>query len=372
MVLLVDSEVLAQGGGSYASLDRFRQGLRDFFSRLPAGVRAGLRSLGSGAPGDCGTTLQLRPVGPWQGRELQEALGSAPPGGPRSISRALREGAADLVEVTGERALVVITGGDEACGGIPCQTAADLEFLAGPLTVYVVILRPPPFEDPYAAPPPVWQARMECIAEKGGGVLFEASTPRELQDALLRIASSLRPNLTVRAFHAADREIEGTSLESRQDWGASVSMSGDASAAAESSGFPAVFSVPAGEFDLRVWYHGQQIEAGGLRVTGSERVEVQVNFRSGELYLQAKDGAGEEMVGDTTDFNCFWGAEVFEGDDLNKGYGSSCVFPSYFVLRPGTYTVRLWNGTEDHWLEGVTVKEQETTVETVVFKGERP
>ncbi len=370
MALLVDGEMLSPGGGGYASLGRFRPGLEEFLSRLPAGVRAGLRLLGSGVPGDCGATFQLRPGDARDGRALREVLATAPQGGPRSIARALRDGAADLAEGAGERAMVVITGGDEECGGIPCQMAADLGFFAGAVKVYVVILLPPPFEDPYAAPPPVWQARMQCVADKGGGELFEVSSPGELRDALARIAASLRPNLTVRAFHAADREIEGTSLERPQNWGVRVSRSGDPSGAVVSNSFPAVFSVPAGTFDLQAWYYGKQLEAGRLGLTDAEMVDVQVNFRSGELYLQVKDGAGEEMVGDTTDFNCFWGAEVFEGSDRDSDHGSSCAFPAYFVLRPGTYTVRLWNGPRDHWLEEVVVREQETTVETVTFKEE--
>ena len=99
-------------------------------------------------------------------------------------------------------------------------------------------------------------------------------------------------------------------------------------------------------------------------------MEVQVNFRSGELYVQAKDGGGKELSGDTRDFECFWGVEVFQNEDMNRDYGASCAFPAHFVLATGTYTVRSWNGQSDVWMEGIKVVEGETTVRSAVFKEE--
>ena len=72
-------------------------------------------------------------------------------------------------------------------------------------------------------------------------------------------------------------------------------------------------------------------------------------------------------MGDTTDLNCFWGAEIFQEENLARDYGASCTFPAYFVLEPGTYTLRTWKGASHVWLEKITVKEGETAVKTAVF-----
>ena len=79
---------------------------------------------------------------------------------------------------------------------------------------------------------------------------------------------------------------------------------------------------------------------------------------------------GEELVGSTEDFDCFWGVEVFSSGATGKEIARSCSFPAYLVLEPGTYSVRTWKGGEEAWIEEVRVSEGETTVKTVVFRAE--
>lgn len=371
LVLLLDRDILLpEGQRDYFPPAGYRQGLEGFLERLPANYRIGLRSLISGIEGDCGNTVQLKPCGAWSPVELREALRTGPVEGPRSLARGLEDAAADLSGVQGEQAVIIVTSGDEGCGGTPCQVAAALQQAGRPLRIFVVILRPPSGFSPYdMAAPPVWQTRMECLAERGEGMVFQASSAAELRDVLLRIVSSLQPNVTVRSLHATGREVEGRDMERRGSWGAAVSNSASRiGGEMEKHSFPAVFSLPVGEYDLRIWYRGQERSLQRLRVDAAQRVEVQVNFRAGEFYLQSRDADGEELVGDTTDFDCFWGAEVFQGDDLNRDYGASCSFPAHFVLEPGSYTVRAWRGTDDLWMEEIEVKEGETRVETAVFR----
>jgi len=373
MVLLLDGLLAGQdGNGGSLSGEEFRRGLEGFFRRHPANVRLGLRMLASELEADCGATARLKQCGTWPPSELIGAVRRGEARGPRNISRGLEDAAADLVDTTGEQAIVVITGGDERCGGAPCQIAAVLQEALNPVRIFVIVLRPPTGYAPYEAmPPPVWQSRMECLAERGRGDLFQASTAGELEDALLRIASDLQPNVIARAFHSGEREITGASVERRNDWGVAVSPVGTPGRQdIDASSFPAVFNLPAGEYDLSFRYRGQERTVTGLMIFPGERVEVKTDFRAGELYLQPKDSAGQELVGDTTDFNCFWGAEVFQEEDLNRDYGASCSFPAHFVLQPGSYTVRAWKGPEDVWIEKVKVKEGGTSVETAVFAGE--
>jgi Ca-activated chloride channel family protein len=366
MVLLLDGDALSQPG-------RFQQGLRGFFHRLPASVEIGLRSLSGARAGDCTGTALLRAPGPWSASELTRALKDAPYEGPRNISFGLEEAAADLGEVSGERAVVVVTGGDEGCGGTPCRVAEALQESAEEARIFTVLLRPPPdYSSFYGEEPPlVWQSRMECMAERGRGAFYQASSAAELEAVLLEISSTLQPNLTVRVLHAEGREVTGVNVEKRDAWGSSVTPSGAGpEQGRESNAFPAVFSLPSRSYDLEVRYLGQERRMSGLGLSPKERVEVQINFRAGELYVQPKDAAGEELVGSTEDFDCFWGVEVFSSGATGKEPVRSCAFPAYFVLEPGTYTFRTWMGESETWTEEVKVAEGETTVKSVVFRAE--
>jgi len=370
MVLLLDPGILSPGAGrGYPPLGRFRGGLEGFFRRLPANVGTGLRSLAGVMEGDCTGTVQLKGPGAWPAGELAQVLQGASAEGPRSISVGLGEAAADLAQVRGEKAVVIVTGGDEECGGAPCQVAAALQESPQPVRTFIVVLRPPRSASPYGdLPPPAWQSRMECMTERGGGVLYEATSGGELEEILLEIASTLQPNLTVRVLHAAEREVKGVNVETRDAWGAAVLPTGGPAEEKQAGNrLPAVFSLPSGDYDLEIWYRGQERHLRGLPLSSRERVEVQANFRAGELYVQPRDDAGEELVGDTAGFDCFWGVEIFHRDDLTRDYGAACSFPAYFVLEPGSYTIRIWNGEEEAWVEEVAVKEGETTVESVVF-----
>jgi len=366
MVLLLDGGLLSAAGDyDYFSPRRFLEGLESFLTHPPASVRIGLQTLSASTAGDCGGGRQLLPCDLWSAGEPAAALRSAGPvDGPRGISRGLEEGAAGLSGVPGDRAVVLVTAGGEECGGDPCRLVEDLRSDGSPLGVFVIALGPPPGYMPAEAPLPPWQSRLECLAEGGRGRLFRVSSPRELEETLRAVVASLRPNVTVRAFHG-DREIQGASVGDREAWGAAA---GTGKAVYR---FPASFSIPAGTVDLRVWYHGEEKRLEGIGLAADERIDVLVNFHSGELYIETKDAAGEELVGDTSGLDCYWGVEVFAADNPLSGAGSSCAFPAYFVLPPGSYTVRVWNGEREHWLDDVRVRKGKTAVEKVAFKEEQ-
>ncbi len=87
MLMLLDGQVLASvDGAGYFPPSGFRRGVERFIDRLPANIKLGLRSLSGGFKGDCGGTVQLKPCGSWSPAELRNALGSAAPSGPRSLS----------------------------------------------------------------------------------------------------------------------------------------------------------------------------------------------------------------------------------------------------------------------------------------------
>jgi hypothetical protein len=108
-------------------------------------------------------------------------------------------------------------------------------------------------------------------------------------------------------------------------------------------------------------------------VAAGERAEVRVTFATGELFLQALDAAGGEIVGDSAGFRCAWGADVLsrEGDDA-RPVASTCSFPARLELSPGTYRVRArWKGIE-RIVDEVTVEAGASAVRAVSFGENEP
>jgi hypothetical protein len=374
VLLLLDPELVSRQPGGIPPHADFRRGLEDFLREMPSSFLMGMRALAAEEEGSCGETIQLLPLGSWSPDELLDAAERGRAGGPRNISGALESAAADLGETIGEQAIIILTAGEERCGGSPCQTAALMQEMPRPAPTFVVLLnRAGSGGLPGQEIPPPWLTRVECIAERGGGEFFQVSTALELKRVLLRIVTGLQPNVTIRVFHSEGREISGTNVEDRMAWGAVMTpVSEPQSPGIGAASFPAALTLPAGAYNLRLWYGGSERTVENLDVPSGKRVEIEANFRAGEFYLQSKDSAGQELVGDTGDLDCFWGTEVFQKDDMTRDYGASCAFPAYFVLEPGTYTVRAWKGASETWVEDVVVTEGETVVKTVVFAEEQP
>ena len=92
------------------------------------------------------------------------------------------------------------------------------------------------------------------------------------------------------------------------------------------------------------------------------------SFATGELFLQALDAAGGEIVGDSTGFRCAWGVDVFPGGgEESQPVASSCSFPARLELAPGSYRVRArWKGIE-RVIDDVTVEAAASAVRAVSF-----
>jgi hypothetical protein len=385
VVIVADLPALAPpAAGRGASLG---DGLTAFLSRPPSGPAIGLRAL-AGATDDCRATDGVLPLGKWPaGAGAAPFDAAAGRGlGPRNAARALEAAAEELGSVPGERAVVLLAGGDEGCGADFCGAAGPPGGAAQ--RVHVILLATPPQAgiEPGmpeagtdAAPRPVfeppWAAGYRCLAERSGGTIGAVSSAAELESALRRIAGDLESAVVVRAFHYTGEEVKGISPGGEAAWGASMRPSRDADAAdagrlRESDVFPAAFSVAAGVYVVKARYAGQARTAA-VAVAPAERAEVRVRFATGEVFLQALDAAGREIVGDSTGFRCAWGAEALaagnEEDAGAKPAASSCSFPARLELAPGSYRLRVrWKGIE-RMIDEVTVEAGASAVHTVSF-----
>jgi len=130
---------------------------------------------------------------------LAPALGNAPriigmldrllPSGNTPLTQAVHDAASALKYQTKPAVVVLVTDGDETCGGDPCRLAVDLLARAKALTVHVI-----GFKGRYKSynfPSPGGEVReytqARCLAESTGGKYFSAETTEELEAALKSI-----------------------------------------------------------------------------------------------------------------------------------------------------------------------------------------
>jgi Ca-activated chloride channel family protein len=136
--------------------------------------RLGLIVYGEGAYNDCTSIkLYLRPTRNAAGPIL-DIVEKIDPRGRTPLTESVRLAAETLGYTKRSAVVVLLTDGEETCGGDPCQTAAALEAAGQDLTVHVVGYRSE--EGSY------FKAR--CMAEETGGKYYSVSTEDELIDAL--------------------------------------------------------------------------------------------------------------------------------------------------------------------------------------------
>ena len=360
----------------------FAGGLAAFLARPPEGLRVGVRALG-GVVGACGATDAVLGFGQRAGGELAAALD--PAGGlgrgPRNPAGAVASAADDLSPVNGERAIIILAGGEEGCPADLCGAAPPP---GGPRQrIHVLLLAPRLQADADTALPgaadagtpqpvfePSWASPYRCLADRSGGSVAAVSSAEELEQALRRIADTLESTVVVKAFHFTGQEISGVSPGGDAGWGATLRRSTDAAGggrAIESAAFPAAFPVSRGVYVLKARFAGQERTAA-VAVAAGERAQVRVTFATGELFTQAVDAAGREIVGDSAGFRCAWGVDVFPaGSDEARPLASTCSFPARLELAPGTYRVRArWKGDE-RVIDEVTVEAGASVVRDVSF-----
>lgn len=359
-------------------------GLEAFLARPPTGLQIGLRAL-SGTGGGCGRVESIATPGSGSAAgEFAAALAAASrrEPSPRNPAGAVQAAAEDLENVPGERAIVVLAGGEEECAADLCGSGPS--FGGTVQRVHVLLLAPPPRTgvDPAlpeawarggASPPvfePPWDTPYRCLAERSGGTIAAVLTAADLETALRRIAGELESAIVVKALHFTGQEVRGLSPGGDAGWGATLRLGGAAGAGAgtrESPVFPAAFAVPAGVYVLKAFYGGQARTAA-VAVALGERTEVRVAFATGELYVQARDAAGNEIAGDSDGFRCAWGVDVHTADaEEGRPVASTCSFPARLELAPGTYRVRArWKGLE-RIIEEATVEAGANAVHTVSF-----
>jgi Ca-activated chloride channel family protein len=160
-------------------IDKVRLALRKILPRVARMRRVGLITYGPGPYQQCNVELDLRPAAKAAGPIL-DAVNALTPAGQTPLTEAVAQAAEVLDYRAKPGVVVVLTDGEETCGGKPCELGKELRAQAVQLTVHVIGLRVKGLS--WTGEQAVVETR--CLAEQNGGLYITVDTEQELIDAL--------------------------------------------------------------------------------------------------------------------------------------------------------------------------------------------
>lgn len=201
MVLVLDSSgsMKEATGGGGTKIGAAKQALRRVVDALPADQEVGLRVYGAEVfsrndPGACEDSQLVVPLGTDNRSDLRRAVASYQPYGETPTGFALQEAGKDLGD-EGQRSIVLVSDGEPTCEPDPCVVARDLRKQGIDLRIDVVGMG----VDGAA------RETLQCIADAGGGLYYDADSADELTASLTRLAER-----SARAYQVVGQPVEGT------------------------------------------------------------------------------------------------------------------------------------------------------------------
>ena len=170
------------GQGIGTTIPRIDEARLALSQALPSATkfrRVGLITYGPGPYQQCNVKLDLRPT-PNSAELIMGAVNALTPAGRTPLTSAVAQ-AAEVLDFRHKRGLiVVVTDGEETCGGSPCDLAKELHAAAEQLTIHVIGYRPKGFS---------WTGEQslidaKCLADQSGGLYIAAETEDDLIVAL--------------------------------------------------------------------------------------------------------------------------------------------------------------------------------------------
>lgn len=141
--------------------------------------RVGLIVYGPGPYRQCNVQLALKPT-PDAGERIMREVNALAPAGKTPLTEAVAQ-AADVLDYRHKPGLVVVlTDGEETCGGAPCELGKELRGDAMRLTVHVIAFRMKDFS--WTGEQSILDAK--CLAESNGGLYIAADAEQDLTEAL--------------------------------------------------------------------------------------------------------------------------------------------------------------------------------------------
>ena len=152
--------------------------LGNLLTDLPADTKVGLMAYGHRTKGDCRDVELLAGIGAESTAGLLQKIKGIAPKGKTPIAASLAESEGAFANIMEENNhVVLISDGIETCEGDPCKVAADLTARGLNVRVHVV-----GFDVDADA-----RRQLQCIAEAGKGMYFDAQSAQALQQAVAEV-----------------------------------------------------------------------------------------------------------------------------------------------------------------------------------------
>lgn len=183
MLLIVDASQsmgwwLGSGRDQVIRMDAAKMALRELITAMPDQLNVGLLVYYN-----CDRIELVLPVGPLDRTRLLAEVEKLTPTGSTPIAGALQRAGAALTATPSPSLVVLVTDGEETCGGQPIRAAQELAASGLDLRIDVIGLA--------VEAEPEAVAQLRGIAAAGNGTYFRAESTDELQTAL-RLAAPMR------------------------------------------------------------------------------------------------------------------------------------------------------------------------------------
>lgn len=141
--------------------------------------RVGLITYGPGPYQQCNIQLALKPT-PDAAPLIMQEVNALNPAGKTPMTAAVEQAAEVLDYQNKPGLIVVLTDGEETCGGKPCDLGKTLHANAVQLTVHIIGFRMKDFS--WTGEQSITDAK--CLAEENGGLYINADAEQDLIEAL--------------------------------------------------------------------------------------------------------------------------------------------------------------------------------------------
>jgi hypothetical protein len=316
LILDLSGSMARDIGGGETRMEAAKRVMNDVIAALPEqeGVNVGFRIYGhlgdnseAGRAVSCQSSELVVPIEGVNKPALLEEVAAAQPIGWTPIALSLERAGGDFQPAEGVRNhILLVTDGEETCGGDPCAVAESLREGAANLTTHVV---------GFALTQE--QARLvNCIAERGGGLNLRAANARELSDAIFSVLEEI------------EVVLQNGFLEIEEIGGLFPRATVEFIPAGDQSPRDAIALADDNRVELAVGFY----DVSWTYATGGE-VSIRVNIEAGRTtwvrgsLLKFPQGAGEIYVVRDLAGTVIWQAPFEQGD--------------YVWVLPGLYTMDL-------------------------------
>jgi Ca-activated chloride channel family protein len=318
-------------------MDIAKEVLSGLIKDLPAGINVGLVAYGHRQKADCNDVEELAPLSPFNKDELINKIKALNPKGKTPITISVRQVADNLATTEDGTTIILVSDGEETCGGDPCALVKELKESGVKFVMHVIGFDVGEKE----------KAQLSCIAQAGGGSYFAAKNAGELslaarktvekaeQSAATFKVKALRNGKPLKAYATVLKAVEGEEEENEREKVAEGWIEPEGTA----------FKLAPGVYDLQVQNEEDadrpSLSFAAVKIESGKSIEKVADFSGGTLRVKA--------LRNGKPFNAYAVVlKAVEGEDEEKERekvteGWTEPEGTAFNLTPGVYDLQVQN-----------------------------